>query len=163
MSSIKGEAHNLIKNLTLNEANFDVAVKKLKDKYLNPQAVKHTLLQGILNFKCDSKQLGKVESAVNSLSNDLEELKNSHALDISLELCSEFLREILFYRLPADVRLGLIDELDTNYPSFSDILAKLNKVITKIKIGRDIHDSKTVSQNPKVSNTASGDQSDQTK
>ena len=155
-SSIKGEAHNLIKNLTLDDSNYRVAVDKLKAEYLNPDVVKHSLLQSVLNFKCESGQRYlKVESAVNCLSNELEDLKNIHILDIGDELCNELLREILFYRLPADVRLDLIDACNTNYPSFSGILTHLNKVITKLNIGKDIKEAKSNPQTPKSSPNSS--------
>ena len=38
--------------------NYDIAVKSLKDKYLDPDTVKHTLLQSILNFNCDIQYEG---------------------------------------------------------------------------------------------------------
>ena len=50
-SSIKGDAYQLIKHLSVIDANYDVAVQKLNDKYSNADSVKHSLLQSILNFK----------------------------------------------------------------------------------------------------------------
>ena len=146
----------------MDESNYQVAIDRLKERYLNPEGVKHTLLQSILNFKCDATKLSKVESIVNNWANDLSELKNVHSLDVSLELCRELLREILFYRLPADIRLGLIDECKTNYPPLSDIISKLDKVLTRIKIGRDLQDSKTNNQDPKVGAQDSGGQGNKT-
>ena len=152
MSSVKGEAHNLIKNLTLDSSNYDIALNKLKAEYLNPEAVKHTLLQTILNFKCESGKIVKVKSTVNNWSNDLEELKNVHKLEVGCNLCRELLREILFYRLPADIRIGLIDECDNNYPSLEVILQKFEKVITRLQIGRDKQNSKPPSSSPSGGN-----------
>ena len=142
-SSIKGEAHLLIKNLSLEESNYDVAVKRLHDKYLNPASVKHSLIQAVLNFKCESgTRYTKAESAITALANDLDDLKNVHKLDIGADLCKELLREIVFYRLPADLRIGLIDKCKTNYPSFSDILDKFQEVVTKLNIGNDFLNNK---------------------
>ena len=144
-SSIKGEAHLLIKNLSLEDDNFEVAVKRLHEKYLNPATVKHSLLQSVLNFKCESGlRYAKAESAIVALANDLDELKNVHQLDIGVELCKELLREIVFYRLPADLRVGLIDACKTNYPPLSNILSKFQEVVTKLNIGNDF---KSVKQN----------------
>ena len=160
-SSIKGEAANLIKNFSLSDSNYKVALQKLEQKYLNPAVVRHSIIQSILNFKCESgPRYSKVESAINNLANDLEELKNIHKLDIGAELCTEILRELTFYRLPPEVRLGLIDACNTNYPSFPDILNKINTVIEKLNIGKDHKESKN-SQNsnpqPKSGNLDSND------
>ena len=49
---IKGDALHLIKNLSLDNDNYIVALDKLKARYLNKGPVKHSLLQSLLNFKC---------------------------------------------------------------------------------------------------------------
>ena len=38
-SSVKGDASHLIKNLSLDEANYDIAIKRLADRYLNPDSI----------------------------------------------------------------------------------------------------------------------------
>ena len=163
-SSVKGEAHLLIKNLSLEDSNYDTAVTRLHNKYLNPASVKHSLLQSVLNFKCESGvRYTKAESAITALANDLDELKNVHKLDIGVELCKELLREIIFYRLPADVRIGLIDACKTNYPSFSNIMSKFQEVVTKLNIGNDFMNGKQNNpQTPKSGKPDSGNQNEKT-
>ena len=143
MTSVKSKALSLIKHYTLENDYYEIALNKLKAKYLNPEVVKHTLLQNILNFKCDTKLFTKIESLVNKWSTELVELRNVHNLDVGADLCKELLREILFYRLPADVRIGLIDECGTNYPPLDSILDKFDKVLTRLKIGKDIQNSES--------------------
>ena len=160
-SSVKGEAYLLIGNLTLEDDNYDIAVKSLKDKYLDPDTVKHTLLQSILNFNCEAgARYAKLDSAVVALLNNLNELKTVHSLDIGEELCKELLRELVFYKLPAEVGLGLVDACGTNYPSFTDIVAKLQQVIKKLNLGKDLSSKKQNSPHPKSDNPGSGNQKD---
>ena len=134
-SSIKGEAYNLIRHLSLVEDNYDIALKRLKDKYLDSEIVKHTLVQSILNFKCESgARYTKAQASLTTLSNVLEELKSVHNLPIGEELCKAILREAIFYKLPSDIRVGLIDACNTNYPSIENILDNVDQVIKRLNI-----------------------------
>jgi len=62
LSSIKGRALNLVKHYTLDNDSYVLALNKLKARYLNAEVGKHTLLQGIFNFKCDGGSFARVET-----------------------------------------------------------------------------------------------------
>ena len=134
-TSVENEAVGLIKHFSLVDDNYEIALKKLKDRYSNPDVVKHLLLQSIISFKCDSgPKFSKTQSAATAFSNALDELSTVHNLPYGEELSKELLREIMFYNLPYEVRKGLIEETNNNYPPITEIIAKLDKVITKLNI-----------------------------
>ena len=116
-TSVEGEAIGLIKHFSLVDDNYEIALKKLKDRYSNPDIVKHHLFQSLLSFKCEAgTKFSKTQSAMTALSNTLYELKTVHNLPSGVELCNELLREMCFYNLPYEVRKGLIEETNNNYP-----------------------------------------------
>ena len=96
-----------------------MAIKRLEDRYLNPDSVKHSILQAILNFKCKTgHKFNKALSAITQFANNLEEMKTVHNIPIGADcLCKELLREICFFNLPSTLKVGLIDECKVNYPS----------------------------------------------
>ena len=107
----------LIKHFSLSDENFEIALNRLKSRYSNPDAVKHSLLQSLLSFNCEAgPKYSKTLSAMTVFANTLDELKNVHNLPREESLCNELLREICFYNLPSDVRNGMIDETRSNYP-----------------------------------------------
>ena len=134
-TSVEGEAIGLIKHLTLSEDNYQIALDKLNNRYSNPEVVKHALFQNLLSFKCEAgPKFSKTLSAMTAFANTLDELSNVHNLPIEGALCKELLRGICFYNLPSEVRIGLIEETDNNYPPISEILNQLEKVIIKLNI-----------------------------
>ena len=129
---MEGEAVGLIKHFSLSNDNYAIALKRLTDRYSNPDVVKQSLLQSIISFKCETgPKFNKTLSAVTEFANTLDELKTVHNLPYGEELSKELLREICFYNLPSDLRKGLIEETDSNYPPIDDSLTKSDKVITK--------------------------------
>merc|ERR1712215_520079 len=92
-------------------------------------------LQSLISFKCDSgPKFSKTQSAATAFSNALDELRTVHNLPSGEELSKELLREIMFYNLPSEVRKGLIEETNNNYPAITEIITKLDKVIIKLNI-----------------------------
>ena len=104
-TSVEGQdAVGLIKHFSLTNANYPIALKRLKDRYSDPDVVKHSLFQSILSFKCEAgPKFSKTLAAMTAFENTLEELKTAHRLPIGELLCKELLREICFYILPSDV------------------------------------------------------------
>ena len=97
-SSVKGDAAFLIKNLSLNDDNYQTALDRLSKRYLNPETVKHSLLQSVIGFKCGSNpKYTKAQSAMTNFANNLEELKTVHKFPIGNDcICKELLRETAF-------------------------------------------------------------------
>ena len=157
-TSVEGEAVGLIKHFSLVEDNYAIALKKLTDRYSNPDVVKHMLFQSILSFKCEAgTKFSKTQSAMTAFSNTLDELRTVHNLPIGDLLCKELLREICFYNLPSEVRKGLIEETNNNYPPIAEIITKLDKVITKLNItGCSSSSSKSNSQSNVTNSNLNG-------
>ena len=66
--SIKRDAFQLIKNVSLESPNYDIVFARLKAKYLNHKTIKHTLLQSVLFFKYESgPRYCKVLSVITAL------------------------------------------------------------------------------------------------
>ena len=81
-SSVKGDAAPLVKHLSLSDGNYAVAKGKLENKYNNPDSIKHTLLQSILSFKCETNpKFTKCQASVTGFNNALVELKTIHEVD----------------------------------------------------------------------------------
>ena len=119
----------------MSEDNYQIALDKLNNRYSNPEVVKHALFQRILSFKSEAgPKFSKTLSAITAFSNTLDELKSTHKLPSGELLCNELLREICFYNLPSEVKIGLIEETGNNYPPIADILSKIDKVIIKLNI-----------------------------
>ena len=75
---MKGDAAPLVKHLSLTNANYAVAKGKLEAKYNNPDSIKHTLLQSILAFKCETNpKFTKCQAAVTGFNNVLVELETT--------------------------------------------------------------------------------------
>ena len=72
-TSVEGEAVGLIKHLSLTEENFNIALNRLNDRYSNPDVVKHSLLQSIISFKCETGPKFTITlSAMNAFANTLD-------------------------------------------------------------------------------------------
>merc|ERR1712121_311825 len=134
-TSVEGDAVGLIKHLSLSEDNYQTALNRLNNRYCNPDVVKHALFQSILKFKCEAgPKFSKTLAAVTAFSNALDELNTVHNIPVEGAGYKELLREICFYNLPSEVRIGLIEETGNNFPTISEILKKLDKVIIKLNI-----------------------------
>ena len=124
---MEGEAVGLVKHFSLSEDNYAIALKRLKDRYSNPDVVKHILLQSIISFKCESgPKFVKSQSALTAFANALDELRTVHNLPRGELLCNELLREICFYNLPLDLRKGLIKKLIVITPQL--MIFQLNQI-----------------------------------
>ena len=154
-SSISGDAQALIKNLSLEDVNYAIALKRLEDKYLNNEYIKEKLITSILKFKCDNKlQISKIPSMITSLCNDLDELKNSHEIDPYEGSGGEFVRHILYHGLPDKIRSGLIQKLNKNYPSLKEILDNFQFVVNAINLSNSSNPSSSSASGNPVSNPA---------
>ena len=51
LSSVKGDAYELIKNLSLEATNYQVALDKLNKTYLNDDKIKQSIVSTIYNYK----------------------------------------------------------------------------------------------------------------
>ena len=160
-SSVKGDASLMIKHLTLTDANYDLALGKLEKRYSNPDSIKHSLLQTVLNFKCEANpKFTKALGAVTGFTNALDELRTTHELNTGDKMRDEILREILFYGLPIPLRQGLIEVCKKNYPSLDEMLSNFEDVVIKLNLldpSNSSNSSKSVNKEP---NSTTSDSSD---
>ena len=112
ISSVTGEAHNLISKLDLVDSNYAIALARLDERYLNSDFVKENLLKKVLEFKIDPKiPFIKVPSVITSLTNMLDTLKETHKIDCYERAGMELVRCILFHKLPEKIKKNLIYKL----------------------------------------------------
>ena len=86
-SSVKGEKVPLIRHLSLTEANYLVARQRLEKKYNKKEAIKHSLIQTVLGFKCESNpRFTQCTAAITGFNNALEELRTVHEVDTAIKV-----------------------------------------------------------------------------
>ena len=106
-SLLEGEAIEEIRGYSLTEANYDIAVQALKDRYGKPDKIVFAHVQALLNIKKTPLLKGPkyVEQLWHLQSELLSHIRSLKALEVTEELCQIFLTPIIFSQLPNDMRL----------------------------------------------------------
>ena len=147
MSSIKGDAYELIKDLSLVHSNYEVALEKLKKVYLDDDKIKQSIISTIYNYKNSSpdKNYSNVLKGLTSLENHLAELKGVHNIDCYEPAANLLISHIIFNNLPGSLKNELMNECKTLYPNLSQIFENIKKVVEKVNLS-----SGNISNNSKV-------------
>ena len=136
LSSVKGDAYELIKNLSLEGINYQVALDKLKKLYLDDDKIKQSIVSTIYNYKNPNpdKNYSNVLKGLTSLENHLAELKGVHEIDCYEPAANLIVSHIIFSNLPGPLKNELINACSTLYPTLAQIFDKAPKVVEKVNL-----------------------------
>ena len=134
LSSVKGDAYESIKNLSLEESNYEVALERLKKTYLDDDKIRQSIISVIYNYKNSSpdKDYSNVLKGLTSLENHLSELKGVHNIDCYEPAANLIISHIIFNNLPGSVKNELMNECKTLYPNLTQIFENIKKVVEKV-------------------------------
>ena len=111
-NSVLGAANDLIKGLaTEEEANYDIAIKKLSDKYLCSTHIKQSIFDYIYSWKnlSPDKLYQNVLKNLIALENHLNELLGSYHLDYTTPIMQKYLAHCVLRNIPSIVRNGFFN------------------------------------------------------
>ena len=135
LSSVKGDAFALIKNLKCTEANYAIAKDVLEKHYNKSDTIKEQLLLQCLKFKVPkvNSDLSNFVSSVINLNVYISELKQNHGIDILAENSGcQPIRAVVHDILPGDI----LDKYQTltgvEYPILEQIISNAQKVAERI-------------------------------
>ena len=139
-SYLTGYAAQLISHLTLEEANFEVAIKLLTEEFLDIPLIVDEIFKQLLDasLKYDVNFIN-VKQFLSETRVDLSELRTSYKLDFLEEETPGFriISHIVFAKLPTILQRELVHKVGTNYPTIKDIFDNYNENIkTLIKTSR---------------------------
>ena len=140
-SYLTGCAAQLISHLTLEEANYEVAIKLLTE-FLEILLVVDEIFKQLLDAspKFDANFIN-VKQFLSEIRADLSELRTSYNLDFFEEETPGFkiISHIVFAKSPSILQRELVHKVGTNYPTIKDIFDNYNENIkTLIKTSRKI-------------------------
>ena len=136
LSSVKGDAYELIKNLSLEGINYQVALDKLQKIYLDDDKIKQSIVSSIYNYKNPNpdKNYSNVLKGLTSLENHLAELKGVHEIDCYEPAANLIVSHIIFSNLPGQLKNELMNACNTLYPTLAQIFDKIPKVVDKVNL-----------------------------
>ena len=135
-SSIKGNAYELIKYLSLEEENYNIALERLNKTYLDVDKIQQAIINRIYTYKNASpdKNYSNVLQDLISLENHLAELKVVHKLDCYEPAANKIVSHIIFNNLPGPLKNELMNECNVLYPTLAQIFENVPKVIDKVNL-----------------------------
>ena len=139
-SYLTGYAAQLLSHLTLEEANYEVAIKLLTEEFLDIPLILDEIFKQLLGAspKYDANFIN-VKQFLSETRADLSELRTSYNLDFFEEETPRFriINHIVFAKLPTILQKELVHKVGTNYPTIKDIFDNYNENIkTLIKTSR---------------------------
>ena len=140
MSSVKGDAYEQIKGLSLENNNFDIAVTKLERKYMSREKILKAIFTSIYQYKNANpdKSYTNVLQGLTSLENNIQDLKVSHKLDCTIGAADKLISLIIFSNLPSQLRTELINTTGSTYPSVNQIFENIEKVVDKVNMANGV-------------------------
>ena len=157
LECVKGDAYQLIKEITLNEAGYTKAFADLDSKYLCSDKIKDNIFHYIHTFAIPNtgKNHSTLSSKLITLTNYINELTKSHSFEMNASLC-QFIGHIIISGLPNDVKKQFYLDTATLYPDYNAILSKVDSVIETLnRIGLNSKDS-TIKHNSNNSSSNPG-------
>ena len=155
-TSMRGDASHLISKLSLNDANYDIAVNLLKSHYLNEDRILDKLLSKItkFSFPCPNKDFSNFTSTFVSLNVYLEEIKSEHHLDFTEGTAERLLRHIVHHAMPASILDEYRNILSKSFPTFKEFFDNMHKVVNKLQDKNECTEkSKSLPKQNSVSST----------
>lgn len=124
LSSLKGQALQLIQNLPITAVNYQVAWQLLKDRYENKKLIAATYTRGLLNLKAVQKESASdLRQFVNTIRSNLSALK---AMELDQPLGDILVSQLIVERLDKNSRREWeIKESRQSFPPLTDLLTFL--------------------------------------
>ena len=119
LTSVKAEAYESIKGLSLESDNFDVAWSKLEKKYLDKECIQKAIFSEIYKYKNSNpgKNYSNVLKGITHLENHIHELLNVHKLDCHKGAADKLISFIVLENLPGPVHNEVVTVAQTTYPT----------------------------------------------
>ena len=158
---VKGDAFELIKTLTLEDANYKIALDKLNKIYLDDKKIIQSIVSTIYKYHNPSpdKNYSNIAKGLTSLENHIAELKSVHKYDCYEGAANLIVSHIIFHNLPGKIKTELINMSDSFYPDLAKIFELVPKVIDKVNIIAG-HEPSYPKENVKKSKSSTETQSD---
>jgi hypothetical protein len=134
-SYLKGSALDIIKHLSNEDINYPIAIKFLKKEYLDTNTVVDKHLYTITKLTPPSESdFDGLRKFFNTARTSVYELKNFgyNALEPK-SLGSKLVSFILWEKLPSNFKSKLSFQLQTDYPSTSDLLDNYSDIIRSLQ------------------------------
>ena len=134
LSSVKGAAYEAIKGLTINQANFAVALNKLDKKYLSDEKIIKSIINNILQYKVvnPDANYNNVLEGLATLDNHLMELHNVHNLNCKIGAADKLISLIIIQNLPSQLRNEIINITGSTFPSLDEIFSNVDEAVRKL-------------------------------
>ena len=139
-SYLTGYEAQLISHLSLEEANYEVAIKLLTEEFLDIPLILDEMFKQLLDAspKYDGNFIN-VKQFLSETRADSSELRTSYKLDFFEEETPGFriISHIVFAKLPSILQKEFVHKVGTNYPTIKDTFDNYNENIkTLIKTNR---------------------------
>ena len=134
LTSVKAEAYESIKGLSLESDNFDVAWSKLEKKYLDKERIQKAIFSEIYKYKNSNpgKNYSNVLKGITHLENHIHELLNVHKLDCHKGAADKQISFIVLENLPGPVHNEVVTLAQTTYPTLKQIFEFIEPATEKV-------------------------------
>ena len=144
-------ALKIISHLTINDDNYDIALKLLKEEFLDEDYIADEFFKQLCNNapKYDP-EFNNVRQYLNETRAILYELKtyNVDLLEVGTA-GSKLASHVIFAKLPNIIKRELVHKVNTNYPSINDLLENYNEIIKTLSRTSYKKDKNNASNNDK--------------
>ena len=130
-----GFAFKLIDKLEINDDNYEVALQKLKDEFLDVNKIVDKLLDQLLeNTPKYEPGFGGLKLYIADIRGILNDLNRSYNTDLETPGTGGFklVSKIVYSKLPPVVQTAVIEKAASNYPTLTDIFDNMNEIIEKL-------------------------------
>ena len=128
---LRGYALKVISYLDINDANYDIAIKLLKDEFLDVPHIKEQMFKKLIELspKFDSTYQ-QTRIYINEIRSLVHEFSN-YNIDFLIPDSAGFalLSYIVFTKLPKPFQRDLVRKIDNNYPCINDVFDHYNEII----------------------------------
>ena len=161
LSSVKGDAYQIIKGLSLNADNYRVAKEKLEKKYLSTEKIQKAIFASIYQYKNlnPDKTFNNVLQGLTSLENNIQDLASVHGLECREGAADRLVSLIILSNLPGQLCKELVNITGSTYPTVNQIFANIEKAVDRVNLANGNIPSYPKLKNSEVSVNAVSDKS----
>ena len=128
-SLLEGSAANAIQGLTLSEANYDSAVKLLKERYERPQQIITAHMDELMKIPtCASDRPSSLRQVYDKINVHIRGLA---VMDVCSEQYGSLLISVIMTKLPSEIRLHIACESTDVIWKLDELMGVVEAVISK--------------------------------